>query len=67
MMRLTVDLDLCEAYGNCVFEADDYFALEDDDGGVVQLLHADVAAADRERVELAVGSCPVSALLLSSP
>lgn len=61
-MRLSVDVDLCEGYGNCVFEADDYCELSDD--GVVHLLRTEVSAEDVARVELAVASCPVSALLL---
>jgi ferredoxin len=65
MMRLSVDTALCEGYGNCVFEADDYCELEDD--GPVRLLRPDVDALDLERVELAVASCPVSALILGSP
>jgi ferredoxin len=64
MVRVTVDAELCEGYGNCVFEAQDYFELEDD--GVVHLLIAEIAPGDLERVELAVASCPVSALLLES-
>ncbi len=60
--RLSVDLDLCEGYGNCVFEAEDYFEL--DDGDVVTLLRTSVSDNDIERVQLAVASCPVSALLL---
>ncbi|MEO3861461.1 ferredoxin [Acrocarpospora sp. B8E8] len=64
MTRLTVDLELCEGYGNCVFEADDYCELTED--GVVRLVRPDVAAADLQRVELAVPSCPVSALQLES-
>ncbi len=64
MMRLSVDTALCEGYGNCVFEAEDYCELEDD--GPVRLLRAEVDARDLERVELAAASCPVSALLLES-
>ncbi len=64
MVRVTVDVELCEGYGNCVFEAEDYFELEDD--GVVQLRTTEVKPADVERVELAAASCPVSALLLES-
>lgn len=64
MVRLTVDTELCESYGNCVFEAEDYFELADEDDGVVQLLRTEVESGDVERVELAVASCPVSALLL---
>ena len=62
MKRLSVDVELCEGYGNCVFEADDYCELED--GDVVTLLRTTVAEQDVERVQLAVSSCPVSALLL---
>jgi ferredoxin len=64
MHRLSVDLDLCEGYGNCVFEAEDYCELGDDD--VVVVLQTDVGDDDLERVQLAVGSCPVSALLLTA-
>jgi ferredoxin len=60
--RLSVDLELCEGYGNCVFEAEDYCEL--DDGDVVTLLKTSVTETDLERVQLAVSSCPVSALLL---
>jgi 3-phenylpropionate/trans-cinnamate dioxygenase ferredoxin reductase subunit len=63
MHRLSVDLELCEGYGNCVFEADDYCELGEDD--TVVLLQTEVAESDLERVQLAVGSCPVSALLLT--
>lgn len=62
MKRLRVDLALCEGYGNCVFEAEDYCAL--DDGDVVTLLQTTVAMNDEERVQLAVASCPVAALAL---
>jgi ferredoxin len=61
-MRLSVDLELCEGYGNCVFEAEDYCEL--DDGDVVTLRQTSVPDQDVERVQLAVASCPVSALLL---
>jgi ferredoxin len=64
MTRLSVDLELCEGYGNCVFEAEDYCELGD--GETVTLLRTEVADEDRERVDLAVASCPVSALQLES-
>lgn len=62
MMRLRADLDLCDGYGNCVLEADDRFELNDD--GLVEILDEAVPDADRQRVELAIASCPVSALRL---
>ena len=64
MVRVRLDVGLCEGYGNCVFEAEEYFELEDD--GVVQLLRKEVEPGDADRVALAVASCPVSALLLES-
>jgi ferredoxin len=64
MRHLRVDLDLCEGYGNCVFEAEDYFELDDDEDGQVRLVRETVDPGDEEMVELAVASCPVSALML---
>ncbi|MRH91784.1 ferredoxin [Nocardia sp. SYP-A9097] len=62
MAFLKADLAACQGYANCVVGADDVFDL--DDAGVVVLLTAEVAEADRARVEAAVRSCPVSALRL---
>ncbi|WP_026197832.1 ferredoxin [Sciscionella marina] len=62
MSKLRVDRELCEGYGNCVFQAPDIFDLGDDN--VVSLLKEDIAESDRVRVEEAVQSCPVAALLL---
>lgn len=62
MTVVTADLSVCQGYGNCVIAADDHFDL--DDSGVVVLLKATVADADRERVGQAVRSCPVAALAL---
>ena len=60
MATLKVDRELCEGYGNCVFQAEDVFDLGDDD--IVVLRRPDVPAADRTRIEEAVESCPVAAL-----
>jgi ferredoxin len=54
------DLSICQGYANCMVAAEDYFDM--DDSGVVTLLRATVADADRARVEEAARSCPVSAL-----
>lgn len=62
MAVLKADLGACQGYANCVVAADDYFDLDDD--GLVAILRRDVAEADRSRVEAAVRSCPVGALLL---
>jgi ferredoxin len=62
MGRLTVDRGLCEGYGNCVMQAPDIFDLGDDD--IVTVLIDEVTPGDQARVEEAVESCPVAALLL---
>lgn len=59
MSVVTADVSVCQGYGNCVIAADDVFDL--DDSGVVVLLKATVADADRERVDQAVRTCPVAA------
>lgn len=63
MPILNVDRDLCEGYGNCVFQAADVFDLGDDD--IVTLLRSDVPPSDRTRIEEAVQSCPVAALSIA--
>lgn len=62
MAVVRADLGVCQGYGNCVIAAEDHFDL--DDGGVVVLLRASVDEGDRDRVEQAVRSCPVSALAI---
>lgn len=63
MSRLHLDRKVCQAYGNCVMEAPDYFNLDDaDDLGVV--LKETVEPADEERVVAAARSCPVQAIQL---
>ncbi|GAA1698298.1 hypothetical protein GCM10009792_17920 [Microcella alkalica] len=60
MAIVTANLSLCQGYANCVVAADDYFDIDDD--GLVVLLKTDVPDDQRERVEAAARSCPVSAL-----
>jgi ferredoxin len=62
MSRLAVDRGLCEGYANCVFQAPDFFDLGDDN--IVTVLIEDVPPHDRVRIEEAVESCPVAALIL---
>jgi ferredoxin len=62
MPIVTADLTVCQGYANCVLAAEDYFDIDDD--GVVVVLKSEVPEADRGRVEEAVRSCPVSALLM---
>jgi ferredoxin len=56
---ITVDMDKCQHYGQCCFEADDVFALNDDG----QLEY--VAEADESRradIESAADVCPMQAI-----
>lgn len=54
------DTALCQGYANCVAAAPDVFDIDDE--GVVVLLRDDVPEDDRDRIDQAVRSCPVSAL-----
>ncbi len=59
MIKIDVDMSLCQHYGQCVFEAPEVFALNDDD----KLEY--VAEADeslRYNVENAVDVCPMQAI-----
>ncbi len=62
MAMVKADLAACQGYANCVVGADDYFDINDD--GVVEVLTVEVPDSDRERVDTAARSCPVSALWL---
>ncbi len=62
-MRIHLDTDQCQAYGNCVLAAPDIFEL-DDSSPVVKILHASPPESRRAAVEEAVRSCPVEALTL---
>ncbi len=62
-MRVTVDTDTCQAYGNCLLEAPDVFDL-DDEAAVAVVLQASPPEGLRTAVEAAVRSCPVQALTL---
>ena len=59
MITIDVDMDKCQHYGQCVFEAPDIFRLNDDDKLEF------VATADDSRrgdVESAVDVCPMQAI-----
>ena len=60
MSIIKADLDLCQGYANCVMEAPKFFDIDDE--GVVVLLQKEFGEDDRVRVEVAVRSCPVTAL-----
>jgi ferredoxin len=59
MIRIDVDMDKCQHYGQCVFEAPNIFVLNPDN----KLEY--VAEADddeRDNVESAVDVCPMQAI-----
>jgi len=61
-MRIVADLRKCEGLGMCEAMADQYFEVSDE--GRVYLLNEDPVEGDRQLVDAAVKSCPVSALRL---
>ncbi|MBF6420304.1 ferredoxin [Nocardia farcinica] len=61
-MKVSVDLDQCEANGICVGFAPDVFELDDDDQ--LHILTDEVPADRRADVEDAVAQCPKAALKL---
>ena len=58
-MKVHVDMEKCQHYGQCVFEADDVFSLGDD-GKLVYKVHVDESR--RSDVESAVDVCPMQAI-----
>ena len=60
-MKIRVDTGKCEAYGECVFAADDIFELGDDDE-VVTLLNDSPGEDRRDAAEQAAAACPVEAI-----
>ena len=62
-MRITVDMNLCESHGQCVFAAPDIFSFDDED-----YLVYDAAPADalRDRAEKTAAVCPVRAITVSA-
>lgn len=58
-MKVHVDMDVCQHYGQCVFAAPEVFDL-DDNGELVYQAEAPDSA--RVEVEAAVMACPVQAI-----
>ena len=58
-MKITVDMDKCQHYGQCTFEAPTVFALNDD-GKLDYQGEVDDALADQ--VESAADVCPMQAI-----
>ncbi len=59
MVTITVDMDKCQHYGQCCFEADDVFALNDD-GQLEYVKEADESL--RADIESAADVCPMQAI-----
>ncbi|MBB2988555.1 ferredoxin [Mycolicibacterium iranicum] len=62
MTKVSADRELCIQAGNCVMVAGDVF--DQDDDGIVEILHDDVTGEEAERAAEAVKLCPASALSL---
>ena len=58
-VRITVDRAKCQGYGQCVFEAEDLFTLDDEDTSVPAV---DVDESRRADAERAADVCPMQAI-----
>ena len=64
MIRLVVDLTLCQGYAQCAFLAPDVFKLAGDEA----LMYDPNPSDDqRELVARAVAACPVQAIFVDAP
>jgi ferredoxin len=59
MVKITVDMDTCQHYGQCCFEAEDVFKL-DEAGKLVYVKEVDESR--RDAVEAAADVCPMQAI-----
>jgi ferredoxin len=62
-VKIYVDMDKCQHYGQCTFEAPTVFALNDD-GKLEYVGDVDDALADQ--VEAAADVCPMQAIEISA-
>ena len=60
-MKIYVDMDTCQHYGQCTFEAPTVFALNDD--GKLEYV-GEVDDALLEQVEAAADVCPMQAITI---
>jgi ferredoxin len=58
-VKIHVDMEKCQHYGQCVFEAEDVFSLGDDGKLIYKV---DVDDSRRADVESAVDVCPMQAI-----
>jgi ferredoxin len=58
-LKINVDMDKCQHYGQCVFDAPNIFRLNEDDK-----LEYEATADDSERdnIQLAIDICPMQAI-----
>lgn len=63
MINVKANRRICEGFGNCAVNAPDVFDLDDDDRVIV--LRDAVDEADRDDLQEAIRSCPVSALSMA--
>ncbi|MCW2851330.1 MAG: suaB [Nocardioides sp.] len=63
MVRIEADVDVCEAYGECVTEAPGLFAINDEN--FVEVLDASPSEDQVAAAERAVWACPMHALSLT--
>ena len=59
MVTITVDMEKCQHYGQCCFEASEVFALNDD-GHLEYVKQVD--ESQRSAVDLAADVCPMQAI-----
>ena len=59
MIKVHVDMNLCQSHGECVLAAPDVFELGDDD---VLVWQEEVPDDRRAEIELAVNVCPMMAI-----
>ena len=70
-MKFTVDLNVCENHGQCVYAAPELFSLDDD--GLLSFRHdatdsytsAELSDEQAKAAALAVDMCPMQAISLS--
>ena len=58
-LKIHVDMDKCQHYGQCVFDAPAVFRLYDDDKLEYQSTADD---SERENIQLAIDICPMQAI-----
>jgi ferredoxin len=62
VIKVLVDMDVCQNHGQCVFSAPQVFELDDD--GTLVVLQGEVGEDLRDAVEEAADVCPVQAITI---